>query len=206
MPGEVMARSSPVMHMVGMGLSDAPASTRGSGGATATFLNCRSPASAATIRRTESNRHRKSVHVYLLSGSHAYDANARATPRHQHRRIATLGGLRNDCGWKYSSMPEENCPGWRPARPARLEVGRPAAQRTRARNRSSASGPSNWRVCSPDPCSGLDVVRAVVHEEGRRRGQAQPVQAELIDARIRLGEADLARDDHRVEARLEWPL
>ena len=54
MPGEVMFRSSPAMHMVARGLP-APGSTGGGAGA-ATDLYCRSPASAATIRWMASQR------------------------------------------------------------------------------------------------------------------------------------------------------
>jgi hypothetical protein len=33
-----------------------------------------------------------------------------------------------------------------------------------------------------DPGGALDIVGAIVREEGRRRGQSEPVQAELVDA------------------------
>jgi len=56
------------MHMVGIGRSDALASTRGSGGAAATFLNCKSPASAATIRWMASQRWAARIWSALRAG------------------------------------------------------------------------------------------------------------------------------------------
>ena len=78
-------------------------------------------------------------------------------------------------------------------------------QATRARSRASASGPSNCSVRSPTRAAPSMLSARSSTKRVAGRGEPEPVEAELIDARIRLRQPHLARDDHRVEPRLERP-
>src|SRR6185369_2891444 len=248
MPGEVMTRSSPAMHMEGMGRPPAVESTRRGAGVGAGLI-CMSAVSAAMSRWTASQcraarswsslsagfpiptgpihsaasrcgagtsilywvtllaplssvyrhcasawpaRRSKPTPSPTATANRVMDLscrvvwttratdNARAKPPRQRRRIAALGrgpqGLRLDRfpqGRKRISQ----------VGPATGPAGRSADQGPQALERV---GPLELQRAQPDPGGALHVVRAVVDEEGAGRGQGEPLQAELVDARIRL--------------------
>lgn len=127
---------------------------------------------------------------------------ARATPPGRTRRIARLAGSAMVAPGSLPPGPEGNCPGWRRAHPAGADAGGKMTQPTRARNRSSASAPSNWKACSPTRAAASTLSarsstkRVAAAGRPRRSRPSRKIRGRAWRGR-------LAGDHDRVEARLQ---